>query len=96
MNKETIHEILPLGTILTLQGGTKKLMIIGRIQEDKSSKKIYDYAACFYPEGLLDPEELYLFQHEDIDLIFYVGMQESEEFAFRSFIEEKLIEMNLL
>lgn len=96
MKKTTLHQILPLGTIVTLKGGTKKVMIIGRLQEEKSSGRQYDYCSCFYPEGLLDPRELFLFQQDDIDRIFFVGMQDSEEFAFRDFIEEKLKEMNLL
>lgn len=96
MNKQTMKELLPLGTIVTLQKGTKKLMIVGRIQEHVASGKTYDYAAVYYPEGMLDAKELFLFQHEDVDLIFYVGMQDSDEFAFRSFLEQKLEEKGML
>lgn len=94
MNQETIKEILPIGSVVTLQGGTKKIMIVGRIQEEKATGTSYDYSAVFYPEGILDPNELFLFQHTDIDLIYFVGLQESEEFAFRSFMEQRLKEMN--
>lgn len=96
MNEKTIKEILPLGTIVTLIGGTKKIMICGRIQEEKKSGKLYDYSACYYPEGILEATELFLFQHEDVDKIYFVGMQEADEFAFRLFMEDKLKEMNLL
>ena len=96
MNEKTIKEAMPIGSVVTLLGGTKKIMICGRIQEDMKTGKTYDYSACFYPEGILDPKELFLFQHEDIDKIYYVGLQESEEFAFRSFMEQRLKEMNML
>lgn len=94
MNRETIKEILPIGSVVTLQGGTKKIMIIGRIQEENATGVSYDYSAVYYPEGIIDPNELFLFQHTDIDLIYFVGLQESEEFAFRSFMEQRLKEMN--
>lgn len=96
MNKKSIQEVLPLGSVVTLQKGTKKVMIIGRIQVESETQKLYDYSAVLYPEGMLDPSSLYLFQHEDIDKIYHVGMQNSDEFAFRSFMEQRLEEMDLL
>ena len=96
MKKEALRNILPLGSVITLKKGSKKLMIIGRIQEERSSGTLYEYSAVLYPEGMLDANELYMFQGEDIDRIYHVGLQEDEEFAYRSFIEQKLQEMNLL
>ena len=34
MKKEALKNILPLGSVITLKKGRKKLMIIGRIQEE--------------------------------------------------------------
>lgn len=96
MNKHTMQEILPLGSIVLLHGGNKKVMICGRIQEDKKTGRIYDYAACYYPEGILNPNELFLFQHEDIQHVEFVGLQDHDESAFCAFMEEKLKEMNML
>lgn len=96
MNEKTIQEMLPLGSIVTLHEGTKKVMICGRIQEDVKTGVLYDYCSCYYPEGILSPTELFMFQHEDIDKIYYVGLQDSDEFEFRSFIEQKLKEMKLI
>ena len=89
MKKEALRNILPLGSVITLKKGRKKLMIIGRIQEERSS-------GILYPEGILDASELYMFQGEDIDRIYHVGLQEEEEFAFRSYMEQKLKELKLL
>lgn len=96
MKKETLQQILPIGTIVTLKKGTKKIMIIGRVQEDSASGIAYDYAACFYPEGILDPKELFLFNQEDLDKVYFIGMQDGEEFAFRGFMEERLKELGRL
>lgn len=96
MKKETLAHILPLGTIVTLKGGTKKVMIIGRCQQEQSTGKQYDYTSCYYPEGILNPKELFLFDQDDIDHVYFLGLQDQEEFAFRSFMKEKLQEMNLI
>ena len=88
MKKEALRNILPLGSVITLKKG--------RIQEERSSGILYDYAAVLYPEGILDASELYMFQGEDIDRIYHVGLQEEEEFAFRSYMEQKLKELKLL
>ena len=96
MKKEALKNILPRGSVITLKKGRKKLMIIGRIQEERASGILYDYAAVLYPEGMLDASELYMFQGEDIDRIYHVGLQEEEEFAFRSYMEQKLQELNLI
>lgn len=96
MNEKNIKEILPIGSVVQLSGGTKKIMICGRIQEDRKTEKIYDYAACYYPEGILDPNELFLFQHDDIERVYFLGMQGSEEFAFRKFMQNKLKELKML
>ncbi|HJC36697.1 MAG TPA: DUF4176 domain-containing protein, partial [Candidatus Merdibacter merdavium] len=42
------------------------------------------------PEGMIDSRSVYLFDQEDIGRIYYVGMQDEEEFAFRVRLEEEL------
>ena len=96
MKKEALRNILPLGSVITLKKGRKKLRSIGRIQEVRSSGILDDYAAGLYPEGILDASELYMCQGEDIDRIYHGGLQEEEEFAFRSYMEQKLKELKLL
>lgn len=96
MKTETLQQILPIGTVVTLKGGNKKVMIIGRAQQDVKTGNMFDYSSCYYPEGYLSGEDIFLFQQEDINRVFYVGLQEDEEFMFRSFLEEKLKEMGLL
>lgn len=88
-----MKEYLPIGSIVLLKGGKKRLMICGRVQRKAGGDKLYDYCACYYPEGILDPKELFLFNNEDIDRVYFIGMQDEEEFRFRGFIEEKMKEL---
>lgn len=77
---------LPIGSVVTLKNGTKKLMIIGRSQVCEG--KLYDYSACLFPEGYLGKDALYIFNTDDIGTLYYIGMQNDEEFAFRSALVE--------
>lgn len=85
-----MKDLLPIGSVVTLKKGTKKLMIIGRFQQNVKTKKIYDYAGCLWPEGYMDKEHSYVFNHEDIDILYYLGMQDIEEFNFRSKLDEMI------
>jgi len=46
-----MKKYLPIGSIVLLKNGNKKIMIYGRRQIQVTSGKIFDYVACFYPEG---------------------------------------------
>ena len=74
-----MKDLLPIGSVVTLKEGKKKLMIIGRIQENEKTKKLYDYAGCNWPEGYMDKDHCYVFNHEDIDCLYYIGLQDIEE-----------------
>lgn len=89
-----MKNFLPIGSVVLLKKAAKRLMICGRIQirMEAGEQKLYDYCGCLYPEGVLDPEKTYLFNNEDIDKVFYMGMQDEEEFKFRAYILEKLKE----
>lgn len=90
MKLATLQHLLPIGSIVSLKQGKKRIMIIGRVQIHAQSKVMYDYSAVYYPEGLIDVKELFLFQQEDIDQVFYIGMQDVEEFTFREYLETSL------
>ena len=65
-------------------------MIIGRLQANPKTKNLYDYAGCPWPEGYMDKEHCYVFNHDDIDLLYYLGMQDIEEFNFRFKLDEAI------
>lgn len=81
-----MKKYLPIGTVVTLNNGTKKLMIIGRSQMCEGKK--YDYSACLFPEGYINKDSMYVFNNEDVDNLYYVGMQNEEEFVFRKALIE--------
>ena len=81
-----MKNFLPIGSVVLLKTGEKKLMICGRVQSDVATGKVYDYSACLYPEGLINSNELILFNNENIDRVFFIGFQDTEEFQFRKYI----------
>lgn len=78
----------PLGTIVLLEGGNKKIMICGRYQEKLDTKELFDYCACLFPEGVIESNQMYLFQHEDIKEVFYTGYENEEEIEFQKVLQE--------
>ncbi len=77
------EKLLPLGSVVLVKGGTKRVMITGRVQVKKGDSKIYDYSACLYPEGIVNPQHMYFFDHSSIERLYFVGFQDEEELAFR-------------
>ena len=88
-------ELLPLGSVVLLKNGTKRIMICGRLQQRESDQKIFDYCACYYPEGLLNSEELFLFQHSDIETICFMGFQDEEEARIQTYIQKRCAELHI-
>ncbi len=76
-----MKEYLPIGSIVLLNNGTKKVMIYGRRQMN-AEKKIFDYVACLYPEGNINEEYNFLFNNEDIAEVIFKGFTDDEEKEF--------------
>ena len=78
-----IKELLPIGSIVLLEGGEKRLMINGIMQTNKDeNQKNYDYMGVLYPEGHIGEGFQYLFNHEDIKEIFFRGFEDAERDQF--------------
>lgn len=88
-----MKEFLPIGSVVLLKNAEKKLMICGRVQIQETDGKMFDYSACLYPEGMISPDRIYLFNQEDISRIYSFGLQDEEELAFREKIV-KAIQQN--
>jgi len=74
--------LLPLGSIVILKDGDKKLMIYGRDQLTVESEGAFDYIACLWPEGNLDVDFTYLFNRSDIDTVIHLGYSDDDDLAF--------------
>lgn len=79
---------LPVGSIVLLKNGQKKIMIYGRRQRRVTDEHEYDYIACLYPEGNINEDYMYLFNHEDIETVVYRGYSDAEEEAFVAKLNE--------
>ncbi len=79
---------LPIGSIVILKNGQKKIMIYGRRQRRVTDEHEYDYIACLYPEGNINEDYMYLFNHEDIETVVYRGFSDAEEEAFVTKLNE--------
>lgn len=81
--------LLPIGSVVQLKEAEKKLMIIGILQRNGDGKT-YDYMGCPYPEGVLDSESMFLFDHADIADISYLGFDNVERQLFIKTLEKEL------
>ena len=77
-----MEKYLPLGSVVLLEGGDKRVMIYGRRQKAVADDAEWDYIACLYPEGNLDDEHSYLFNHDQIERLYFIGYQDDEELEF--------------
>ena len=76
---------LPIGSVVLLKGGTKKVMITGFCSiAEEHQEKIYDYCGCVYPEGYLSSDEVCLFDHDQISEICSTGFEDEAEKEFKS------------
>lgn len=80
--------LLPLGSIVVLIGGYKKLMIIGRMQLQGEEEKLWDYLGVLYPEGYLGDNYTFLFNNTDIEHIVFEGYTDMEDDALKLAIKE--------
>ena len=83
-----INELLPIGSVVLLKDGKKRLMICGVKQADSNDlSKEYDYIGVLYPEGHMGSGFQYLFNHNKIEKIFFKGYEDKERIDFLSKLE---------
>lgn len=78
------EKFLPIGTVAMLKGGKKRVMITGFCSMDIDNKEnIYDYCGCLFPEGFISSNQTLLFNHNQIEEIFHLGLKDDEEMQFK-------------
>lgn len=81
---ENNERFLPIGTVVMLKGGKKRVMISGFASVGaEDNNKMYDYSGCIYPEGFLSSNQVCLFNHDQIDKIYHKGLVDDEEIKFK-------------
>lgn len=96
-----MENLLPNGSIVLLKGGNKRLMIYGRkqlimdeeaennqSQEEDTNELMYDYLGVFYPEGYINEEYTFVFNHADIIDIIFHGYADEEEEEFQEVLRQ--------
>lgn len=88
-------EFLPIGSVVLLKGGNKRIMICGRIQAQAGSDIIYDYSACYYPEGIVDPQSMFFFNRDAIETVYFRGYEDQDELDYRHDVLDQLGELEI-
>jgi len=88
------ERFLPIGTVVLLQGASKKVMITGfaSVSPD-TGEKVFDYSGCIYPEGFYSYNEVCVFDHSQIQEVFHKGLENEEEKNFKEELKAKLVEL---
>ena len=93
------EKYLPLGTVVLLEGGTKRVMITGFATASSDDPDlIYDYAGCMYPQGFITSNQTVLFDHDQIQKIYHFGLIDPEWVEFQDNLKkflESLDEQNI-
>ena len=93
------EKYLPLGTVVLLEGGTKRVMITGFATASSDDPDlIYDYAGCMYPQGFITSNQTVLFDHDQIKKIYHFGLIDPEWVEFQDNLKkflESLDEQNI-
>lgn len=78
-------KLYPLGTVVYLQEGTQKIMIVGRgviyKDEEENTEVFVDYMGCIYPTGI-NPDNTIFFNEENIDRVVFEGLRDEDEERF--------------
>lgn len=78
--KKIPEKYLPIGTVVMLKGGEKRVMITGfTVITENDPEKMWDYSGCLFPEGLIRSNEVCLFNHEQIEQVYHLGLVDDEE-----------------
>ena len=77
--------LLPVGTVVLLNGGKKKLVITGVLPTKE--EKVYDYTGVTYPEGDFAGCMHFLFNHADIENVIFRGYEDKERESFLNLLE---------
>lgn len=81
--------MLPIGSVIYLKEGTKKIMILNRgpLVVIDNETKMFDYSGCVYPVGLVQDQVLY-FNQENIDKVLFEGFADEDESRFQELYQE--------
>ena len=88
---QELGKYLPIGSVVLLNNGKKRLMVTGYAQIDLEKQDvIYDYCGCIYPEGIISTSQVILFNHTDINKIYCLGYSDEEQKEYNKLLLDNL------
>ncbi len=91
------ERFLPIGTIVILKNGTRKVMITSYLiissGKDKE-QKMYDYGGCPYPAGIIESKFAVGFNHDQIKEIVHMGHVDDEQKQLSEILEKGYDELH--
>lgn len=86
------EKYLPIGSVVTLEDATKKLMITGYLPTSEDHR-VFDYNACIFPEGVLSADKTLAFNHDRIKEIHYTGFDNDEYQKFNDDLKKTVVQL---
>lgn len=79
MNSKKVF--LPIGSVVMLANASKKVMITGYLAS-VDNDNVFDYSGCLFPEGFLSSKQVCLFNHNQIEKVYFTGYEDDEQKKF--------------
>ena len=80
---------LPIGSVVKPKDADGLLMIVGKLQYmNGDTSTLYDYSAIVYPTGWTSAEDMYMFNQDQIERIYFVGYESEANDELDKKIEE--------
>ena len=97
--KKIPERFLPVGSVVILKEGDQPIMITGYLifkknVKDGEKRKMYDYGACYYPEGIVNYDSSIGFNHENIDKVVHLGYINDAQKDFSKLLNDKYEEVS--
>ena len=87
--------MLPIGSVIRIEGATRKLMVVGRIATTEEKDVIYDYVGVPYPEGIADTDQLFFFNRDQVEELLFIGFQDPEALEYQRDVLDNLGELTI-
>ncbi len=85
------EKFLPIGSIVVLKNATKRIMITGfASMSPETGDTVFDYSGCSYPEGFFNYNQVLVFNHDQIDKVYFKGYTDEESTEFHKVLIEEL------
>ncbi len=88
------NRLLPIGTVVVLKESDGRVMISGYLPITQSDgRKVWDYSGFRFPLGYVNDNEVYCFDHEQIDVVIQYGFMDYEGIEFLHRVEATMDEI---